>query len=349
MKSSSMLLLNGRWSAVLVAGAALLLSAQAVEAQSNAKLDQLVKAAQAEKSVMSYGSAPIAQIGSVYDAFEKKYGIKVDNYQVTGSPLLTRFSAEATSGRMQADVIAFSDTSQQEQHPEYFQKLTADNFPGWDDVPTAARLASGLSISYQVSAFSIFYNTNKMTDATRPKTWQDLADPKWKGQVLLIDPRASATYRSALNAISKIHPGLLEKLAAQEPRLAESGVPAAQLLAAGTGTFAYPGYQSNAETLIEKGAPIKAIPLQEPELSRRNWISAVAGPHPNAGRLFVHFMILDEGMTAYCKTNSTASSIMDPTGKKHGCAPIGNRPEYLTEAPISKEDSARVLKALKLE
>ena len=42
---------------------------------------------------------------------------------------------DGVSGRMQADVIAFSDTSQQEQHPEYFQKLSADNFPGWDDVP----------------------------------------------------------------------------------------------------------------------------------------------------------------------------------------------------------------------
>lgn len=334
--------------ALISSGAAL---AQTSGADAGARLDRLVKAAQAEKTMMSYGTAPIAQIGDVYKAFEKKYGISVQSYQVTGSPLTTRFTAEGTSKQMQADVISVSDTSLQEEHPDWFQKLSDESFPGWSDLPAAAKLGSSLSISYQVSAFSVFYNTNKMTEATRPKTWLDLVDPKWKGngQAVLIDPRASATYRSALNAISKAHPGILERMAALDPRLAEAGVPAAQLLAAGTGAFAFPGYQSNAETLIEKGAPIKAVPLQEPELSRRNWISAVAGPHPNAGRLYVHFMIMDEGMTIYCKVNSTASTIVDPTGKNHGCVPLGANPQFLTEAPISKDDSAVVLKALKLD
>ena len=66
------------------------------------------------------------------------------------------------------------------------------------------------------------------------------------------------------------------------------GVVLPPLLAAGTGTFAFIAYESNAEALIAKGAPVRSIPLQNPEFGRRQWVSATAGPHPNAARLLLH-------------------------------------------------------------
>ena len=314
------------------------------------KLNQLIKAAQAEKSVMIYGTSPIEQIGPVFKAFEAKYGITLENFRASGSPLITRLANEAATGIMHADVLMGSEIQLQVEHPEYFQKLGAANFPDWSKIPETAKLPPGnLSISYIASVYALFYNTNKTNDAARPKTWEDLPDPKWKGQTVLIDPRASAAYRTTFSIIRKQHPGLLQRLAANEPRLTDAGPSAAQQLAAGTGTIAYPGALSNAEVLMEKGAPIMATPLGGPQLSRRNWVSAVAGPHPKAALLFTHYMLLGDGLTIYCKTNSTQSSIMDANGKDHGCVPLATDAQFLPEEPISKEESAIVLKELKLE
>lgn len=347
------LLQSGLSHLAAVASAAILgtagTQAQAQQSADAALMDRLVKAAQAEKSVMVYGTAPIDQISSVYKAFEAKYGVSARNFQATGSPLVTRLANEAAVGQMHADVLTGSETILHDEHPEYFQKLSSANFPNWAEVPEQAKLTSGLGVSYQVTVYSIIYNTNKMSEATRPKTWLEMADPKWKGQAILIDPRASAAYRSVLNILRKAHPDILARMAAQQPRVVEAAIPAVQQLAAGTGTFAYPGSRSNAETLMDKGAPIGTATLEGPELSRRNWVSAVAGPSPNAGRLFTHFMILGEGQAAYCKTNSTASSIMDPDGRKHGCVPLAKDPQFLPENLVSAEDSAVVLKELKLE
>ncbi len=313
-----------------------------------ADLDSLIKAAKAEKSVMIYGTAPINQIGDVYKAFEAKYGIKVESFQARGSDLTARFSNEAAAGIIQADAFMGSDISDQQENPHYFQKLTKANFPNWDQIPDAAKLPGDLSISYQVSAFSLFWNTNKVTEANRPRTWKDLADPKWKGQVVLVNPRASGTYRSVWSEVRKLYPDFLTNVAALDPRLAESAAPAAQQLAAGTGSIAFIGYQSNAEPLIEKGAPINAAPIEGPQISRRNWISAVAGKSPNAGRLFVHFITVDDGLRVYCKLNSTGQSILDPDGKKSGCKPLGQNPLYLTIDPVSDADSEVVIRELKL-
>ena len=72
------------------------------------------------------------------------------------------------------------------------------------------------------------------------------------------------------------------------------------------------------------------------------------GKHPNAGRLFVHFMAVGEGLRVYCKLNSTGQSILDPDGKKSGCQPLGEKPLFLTIDPVSDADSEVVIRELKL-
>ena len=53
----------------------------------------------------------------------------------------------------------------------------------------------------------------------------------------MIEPRSSMSFRAPYNVIRTIHPGILAKLAANEPRIAESGTATVQQLAAGTGSI----------------------------------------------------------------------------------------------------------------
>jgi maltose-binding protein MalE len=91
--------------------------ASAVRAQGT--LESMVAAAKAEGSLMVYHTSPMPIIGSTFRAFEKKYGIKVQNYHATGNPLTVRFSSEAAVGRIIADVFYASDTTTSASFPEW--------------------------------------------------------------------------------------------------------------------------------------------------------------------------------------------------------------------------------------
>ena len=98
----------------------------AMPVQAQGALDAMIAAAQAEGALMVYHTSPMPIIESTFRAFEKKYGIKVQNYHATGNPLTVRFSSEAAAGQMIADVIYASDTTSYLRFPELFQQLTSE-------------------------------------------------------------------------------------------------------------------------------------------------------------------------------------------------------------------------------
>ncbi len=311
-------------------------------------LDKIVAAAKAEGSVMVYHTSPMPIIGSTFRAFEKKYGIKVQNYHATGNPLTVRFSSEAAAGRMIADVFYASDTTTYSSFPDLFQKLTAENFPGYARLPDVARLDTDLAVSPSQTSFAMFYNTRRLAKSDIPRRWLELADPKWKGMAMLVDPRSSATYRAAYNALRKVHPQLLTRIRELGPRLVESGTPAVQQLAAGTASFAFMGYPSHATPLMVKKAPVQWATIEGPELTRGVWVGAAKGPHPNAARLFIHFFTSDEGLRLYCRASDGSKSALDRAGTRTGCEPLADDVVFLPDTPLSREDSASVLKELGL-
>lgn len=334
---------------VALIGATLALAAPCALAQSNdAAWAAIVKAAQAEKAITLYTTTPQDQVQALHEGFQKKYGVPVEHFFAGGTALTTRFLSEGATKQVRADILMGSDTTSQTDHPEYFQKLSDENFPGYSQMPAAAKLESGLGVSYAASSFAVAFNTQKVSAANQPKTWEDLGDPKWKGQVVLVDPRTSPAYTSALKIVDKLYPGLLAKIVATEPRLTDFGVSAAQQLAAGTGSIGHMVYEVQAAVLIQKGAPLGTAVLQKPEITRRLWASPVTGPHPNAARLYINYLASAEGMKLYCIVDHANKSMLDPTGKATGCGVIAPDTAYLSTTPPTKQDTDDILKALKL-
>jgi iron(III) transport system substrate-binding protein len=333
---------------VLFLGAAVVSwGACAAQAQ-EAALEKLIAAAKGEGSFMIYHTSPMPIIGSTFRSFEKKYGIKVRNYHATGNPLTVRFSSEAAGGRIVADIFYASDTTTFTKFSELFQALNADNLPGYGRLPEVVRLRNDRAVSPSQTSFSMFYNTRRLSKADAPRRWLDLADPKRKGQAILVDPRSSSTYRAAFHALRKVHPELLSRIKALSPRLVESGTPAVQQLAAGTGGYAFMGYPSHATPLMAKKAPVQWATIEGPELTRGVWLGAAKGPHPNAARLFVHFFMSDEGLRLYCKASDGSKTALDRAGTRTGCEPLASDVMFLPDTPLSRDDSLSVLKALGL-
>ena len=321
----------------------------AASADDDARLQELIKAAKAEGSLMVYHTSPFPIIGPTFRGFEKKYGIKVQNFHATGNALTVRFSSEAAANRPLADAFYASEATAFERNQSLFQKLTPENFPHYARIPEIARMSNGVAMAPTQTSFSLIYNTKRVAKGTEPRTWNDIADPKWKGTAMLVDPRSSATYRVAFNTLRKMRPDLLPRIRSLDPRLVETGTPAAQQIAAGTAAFAFPAYATHATPLMAKGAPIQWATIEDPELTRNGWVGAVHGSrNPNAARLFVHFFMSDEGVALYCKASPGSKSAVDPTGKRTGCEPLASDVVFLPDS-LSAKDNAEVIQQLGLQ
>ncbi len=74
--------------------------------------------------------------------------------------------------------------------------------PAWADaVPADSRDPGNLYFGAYRSMPVLVYNSAAVTAADAPKDWDDLLDPRWRGQVLIRDPLASGTMRTVFGMI----------------------------------------------------------------------------------------------------------------------------------------------------
>lgn len=299
-------------SAALVAGFAASASAQAPISR-----DALIRAAKAEGKLMLYSSSGETQSKTILSAFEAEFGIQGTHLRLTTIPLIQRMSAEIEGKDVQADIISVSTTVPFIQNPQWFVKMTKDYAPNLTNWP--GRWVSANYISWTADNFYMAYNTDQIPVGQQPKTYAELADPKWKGKILLTDPRVADNYFGWLDGLEKAKGAeFLRKIAALNATLTPSGASGAQMIGAGAFAINFPTFPDFSAALIEKKAPVAIFAITEPTLVSERVITALAGaPHPNAARLFIDWIMSENGIKATCK-NGTVAVVADPD-RKYGC------------------------------
>jgi iron(III) transport system substrate-binding protein len=326
------------------AAAAALLVAACAQAQGlgPAAPDALVKAAQAEGEIMVYSSEDEHTQRATLAAFEKKYGIKGSFIRFPTGPLMQRFNTEHDAGKVQVDVVSVSSPVPFEARAERFLQLSPQAVPNLAQWPKAAVKPTYLNHTMDIVA--LVYNTEQLKPSEVPKTWSDLADPKWKGKFLLTDPQVADNYMGWLDAVERAKGSdLLRKIATQNYKVTQSGASGVQMVAAGAYLFNAPTFTAFSRALIEKKAPIAIQYLKEPSvISARSVGIAAKSPHPNAAKLFVNWLLSDEGVRSYCSYIKT-SVFGDPKGE-HGC--LAFREGELMRFDIPEERRKAMAKAI---
>jgi iron(III) transport system substrate-binding protein len=70
--------------------------------------------------------------------------------------------------------------------------------PSWaDSVPPASRDSGDLYFGLYRAVPLLIYNSSAVTEKDAPRDWEDLLDPRWTGKVVIRDPLASGTMRTA--------------------------------------------------------------------------------------------------------------------------------------------------------
>ena len=155
--------------------------------------------------------------------------------------------------------------------------------------------AEGYWTAYYVNPFVLGYNTHLVNKSDVPKTYDELLESKWKGKKISIDDSAYGLLAGLIRAWGKEKAVIyLKKLAAQEPVVMRGNTNRVQLAMAGE----YPLIVAYAPTIQREtslGHPIDWVPLEPVPVQVNPMMLAAKAPHPNAGRLFINFLLSKEG------------------------------------------------------
>jgi len=254
---------------------------------------RLLERGRKEASVVLYTSLAPTESGPLAQAFEKKTGIKVELWRALSEKVVQRAVTEARAGRFAFDVI---ETNGPEMEMMAREKLFSEfHSPHFADLPPGTIPAHRQWIPDRVNFFVVAYNTTKVRKEELPGNYQGFLDPKWKGRIGI--EATDAEWMATLIKKWGEPRGLayFRKLAEMKPDVRKGHVLLAQLIANGEIPVGLTVYNSNAESLKRKGAPIDWLPV-EPVVGRPQGIAVGRNaPHPHAALAFVDFVLSPEG------------------------------------------------------
>ena len=288
--------------------------------------DKLVELAKREGELSVYHVYPALPV--VIAAFTRKTGIKVKAWRAGSEAVLQRVSAEARGNRFEVDVVqnnapeneaAYREKLLQEVVSPYFSDLIAAAVPahhGW----------AGITLDIWTAA----YNTNVVKKEELPRSYADLADPRWKGR-LAIEANNHAWFGALLAELGEAQgQRLFDHIVASNGISTRKGHSVlANLVASGDVPLGLTVYSWIPEQLKKKGAPIENHVIQ-PLLAQPSTIALLRrAPNPASALLFYDFMLSPEGQKLLADNQFVPASRLIETP--------------LLRTPMKMLDPARVL------
>lgn len=253
---------------------------------------------------------------AILAAFKDEHpDIKVNYLRLSTGPLTVRYQQEQEAGVVAADIMMAADKN-------FF---TAGNEQGWfadlpgridgiEDWPEEA-LTEDSVIKLSTAPAGVNYNSNLVKGDDIPDSWDDLLDPKFKGKILLADPRTVPTNLFLLTKLGEEYgEDFLTGLRDQDLKVVPSAVPGSQQLAAGEASLLFPNIESVTKALKDQGAPVETVIL-EPTTGFEMYMGvSEKAKRPEAADLFTEFMITEKGQAALNAAYLAISPLGDVEG-----------------------------------
>ncbi len=267
------------------------LSNSAARAGSDAKI---IEAAKKEGTVSYYTTMTLSQSKKVVDKFQQKYPfIKPELFRGGGDEVLNRILNETRGGLNAWDVVSTRGDSVltlREAKLIMSYRSPENKFIDRDMVDD-----EGYWTAYYVNPYVLGYNTKLVKKDEVPKTYEELLEPKWKGKKISIDDSAYGLLAGLIHAWGKEKAvEYFKKLAAQEPVVQRGNTNRVQLTMAGEFPLII-AYAPTIQRETSLGHPMDWVPLEPVAVQVNPMMLAAKAPHPNAGKLFIDFLLSKAG------------------------------------------------------
>lgn len=291
-------------------------SARIVQYEKPDREQFLAQGAKKEGELMLYTSLVPEDLTQLAAAFDRKYGVKLKTWRANSEKVLQRAVTEARAGRHEADLV---ETNGPQLEALFREKgLQPLHSPHVKDLMRQAVQAHGHWVGTRINMFVQSYNTSLVKKEELPKTYQDLAHPRWKGR-LGIEAEDEDWFAMIIKALGE-EAGLrtFREIARVNGFSVRKGhTLLAGLVASGEIPLALTTYSHGAEKMKQKGAPLEWFAIA-PAIGRANGIGVVTKPpHPHAAALFVDFLLSPEGQAILQKGGYVPANlrVADPAQK----------------------------------
>ncbi|MDB5992253.1 MAG: fbpA 2 [Herbaspirillum sp.] len=282
----------------------------------------LIDGAKKEGGLTLYTSQQLSDTNPIIEAFEKKYGLKVTVWRASPDAVVPRVLNEARSKHYAFDVVETEGQALEALHRE--QQLQAVHTPFLKTLIPQSLRPHGEWVGTRLLMFSLAYNTNLIKKEDLPKTWDDLANPKWKGK-LGIEAKDDEWFYSLMLQLGpdKGLPLFRQIVATNGLSVRRGHSLLTNLVASGEVPMALTVYNSRVQQLKDKGAPIDWFVLK-PTIAQLNGAGVARNaPHPYAALLYFDFL-LNEGQAILAKQEAISVSKSFPS-------PLANFPFKVTD------------------
>ena len=288
-------------------GAAALLALTGAAAAQNAGVsEELIAKAKQEGQLVYYTDLIVDQVvRPLVAAFEAKYGIKVSYSRGDSQDNVLKILNEYRAGRVQADVFGLTSGLQVLVEAGAVKQFTTVN---GSELPPQYRDPDRYWVSSHLYVLTPALNTDLVPASQRPKTYEDLLAPTWKDKIVWKPNDLSGATGFIGNILISMgeERGMdyLRKLARQNVKKINASARAVlDQVVAGEYPLALQIFNHHAAISADKGAPVQWLKL-EPVTVNPGEVGLInGGAHPNAGLLFIEFMLSKEGQQIFQKAN----------------------------------------------
>jgi iron(III) transport system substrate-binding protein len=265
--------------------------------------EALINAAKKEGQVVWYTTQIVTQfVRPAAEAFQKKYGIKVNFLRGDSVETAVRLLNEGRAGKGRADVFDGTTTLPALKRERLVLKWLPDAAMS---LPAEYRDPDGYWVATNVFVHTPAFNTTLIPKQDAPRSFQDLLDSKWSGRMAWA---AHATTSGASGFVGLVldemgqEKGLdyLRRLSKQQIiSLGGSARAVVDQVIAGEYPMVLQAFNHQPVISARRGAPIDWIRMN-PGMAVLSVAAVVKdSPNPNAGKLLLDFFVSQEGQMLF--------------------------------------------------
>jgi iron(III) transport system substrate-binding protein len=253
-------------------------------------LEQLYELAKEEgEFVCNVGGGEDDPWKEVADIFSKRFPGVTPKFVTVGPTIGQRLLAEYEANKVSIDCSSTGMSAFIRQIERGL--ITRHDWTGFN-VKEEDLFLDGLGVLLFDLAWIFFYNTELISPAEAPRTWEDLLNPRWKGKILILHAVNNATIPGIIWPKEKAETyikalGKQSKPAARGRHIREKVASGEYLI--GTGVL------KAILKLQEAGIPVKALPFGPAYIIQQIFWTFERCPHPNAAKLLGAWLASDEG------------------------------------------------------
>lgn len=272
-------------------------------------------------SVRMYESISTSAMKKLVAGLNKHFpNLEIEFVRAGSVETIKRFTAERQAGRIGTDLIHGAD-------PGGFDYFGQQNWldRSITDIPTLDQYRDGFSdkkvgwVAMRATGIAMMYNTDTVKKEDLPKTWKELAEPKWKSRVAISDPNRAGSSFSHLYGMWQLYgEEYIAAFAANDVMVTGDGSATREAVASGERDLA-PVSEYEAFGFKSEGKPVDVIWPEDGTILLPAPLGIVAGSdNAENGKALAAYLLSQEGQQIVAETTLSWSARRDvkaPEGK----------------------------------